>query len=128
MDWVTVKLRGRAAIGRWTVSIAALVAAGLPGAASAETLRDALVQAYGGNPTLTGERARLRATDEDVQIERAAGLPRLDVDSEYDEFIKRSANSFTCASLLRTSARSARIPRASRSRCATSCARTPTSC
>ncbi len=39
------------------------------------TLRDALVQAYNTNPDLAGERANLRATDENVPIARAAGLP-----------------------------------------------------
>jgi outer membrane protein len=43
------------------------LAAGLePGAASAQTLQDALVQAYQSNPQLQSERANLRATDEDV--------------------------------------------------------------
>ncbi len=95
MDWVTVKLRGGAAIGRWTVSIAALIAVGLPSLASADTLRDALAQTYASNPTLTGERARLRATDEDVGIARAPGLPDLTGEGFYRRFVKRSANSFT---------------------------------
>lgn len=38
----------------------------LSGSASAESLRDALSSAYRYNPTLDAERARLRATDEDV--------------------------------------------------------------
>ena len=92
---MTLKQRGASAIGRLTVSIAALIAAGLPAAASADTLRDALVQAYGTNPTLTGARAQQRATDEDVQIQRAAGLPSATVTPSYDEFLKRSANDFT---------------------------------
>jgi outer membrane protein len=92
---VTVKLKGGAAIGRWTVSIVALVAAGLPTAASADTLRDALAQTYASNPNLTGERARLRATDEDVGIARAPGLPDVSAEGSYNRFIKRSANSFT---------------------------------
>ncbi|GGF13538.1 type I secretion protein TolC [Aliidongia dinghuensis] len=50
------------------VSIVALgVAAGLqPGHAAAQTLQDALVQAYQSNPQLLAERANLRATDEGV--------------------------------------------------------------
>lgn len=36
------------------------------GPGSATSLRDALVQAYGNNPTILAERARLRATDEGV--------------------------------------------------------------
>jgi len=39
------------------------------------TLRDALVSAYNTNPDLAAERANLRATDENVPIARAAGLP-----------------------------------------------------
>jgi outer membrane protein len=44
-------------------------------AAQATTLQDALVATYNGNPTLTGQRASLRATDEDVALARAAGRP-----------------------------------------------------
>ena len=43
--------------------------------ASAETLREALVKAYQTNPTVTGARAGQRATDENVPIARARGLP-----------------------------------------------------
>lgn len=67
---------GRGAAGRKTrtvwlggVSVAALAAAlslGVSTQASAETLRDALAAAYHYNPKLDAERARLRATDEDV--------------------------------------------------------------
>jgi outer membrane protein len=39
------------------------------------TLRDALVQAYGTNPDLAGERANQRANDENVPIARSQGLP-----------------------------------------------------
>ena len=41
------------------------------------TLRQAMVEAYNTNPDLAGERANLRATDENVPIARAAGLPGL---------------------------------------------------
>ena len=43
-----------------------LAAGFLPGAAHAQTLQDALVQAYRNNPQLQAERANLRATDENV--------------------------------------------------------------
>ncbi len=49
----------------------------LTGAASAETLREAMVRAYQTNPTITGQRAAQRATDENVPIARASGLPSL---------------------------------------------------
>lgn len=45
--------------------------------ASAETLREALLKAYRTNPTITGQRAALRATDEGVPIARAAGIPSI---------------------------------------------------
>ncbi len=95
MTRLTFNPKGVSAIGRWTVSIAAMIAAGLPAAASADTLRDALAQTYASNPTLTGARAGLRATDEEVGIARAPGLPDLKVDGNYYRFVKRSANSFT---------------------------------
>lgn len=45
--------------------------------AHGDTLRDALVRTYSGNPTLTGARARLRAIDEGVSIARSSGRPQL---------------------------------------------------
>lgn len=68
---------------------------GLSAAASADTLREALTQAYASNPTLTGARAGLRATDEDVAIAKAQGLPDVSATTSYRKFVKRSANSFT---------------------------------
>src|SRR5690242_21325532 len=56
---------------------ASLLAALLAGTASAETLREALVSAYNTNPTLTGERETLKATDANVAIARAAGRPQV---------------------------------------------------
>jgi len=62
--------------------------------AGADTLRGALVKAYMTNPTLTGQRATLRATDENVPIARAAGLPTANLTGDYTEFVVTSANSF----------------------------------
>ena len=56
---------------------ASLVAALLAGTASADTLRDALVSTYRSNPTITGQRETLRATDANVAIARAAGRPQV---------------------------------------------------
>lgn len=81
-------------LGRWSLPAAALTAA-LAQPATADTLREALVQVYASNPTLTGARAGLRATDEDVNIARAQGLPDLSANAQYNRFVKRSANSFT---------------------------------
>ncbi len=68
---------------------------GFPAAASADSLREALTQAYASNPILTGARAGLRATDEDVAIAKAQGLPDVSATTSYRKFVKRSANSFT---------------------------------
>jgi outer membrane protein len=56
---------------------ASLVAALMAGTASADTLRDALVSAYNTNPTLTGQRETLKATDATVAIAKAAGRPQV---------------------------------------------------
>ncbi|QUL37259.1 TolC family outer membrane protein [Erythrobacter sp. JK5] len=63
--------------------------------AQADTLREALVHAYNTNPTLQGARANQRATDEEVPINRAQGLPSVDVVANHIEFLKVSPNSFT---------------------------------
>jgi outer membrane protein len=60
----------------------------------ADTLREALVKAYTTNPILTGQRATLRATDENVPIARASGLPSANVTGDYTEFVVTAANSF----------------------------------
>jgi outer membrane protein len=54
-----------------------LVAALMAGTASADNLREALVSAYQTNPTLTGQRESLKATDANVAIARAAGRPQI---------------------------------------------------
>ena len=51
---------------RCLVAPAVLAAAIFAGPVSATTLQDALALAYGNNPTILAERARLRATDEGV--------------------------------------------------------------
>jgi outer membrane protein len=65
------------------------------GTAQADTLREALVAAYTTNPTLTGARAPLRATDEGVPIARAQGLPSAQVVATHNEFVQRSTINFT---------------------------------
>lgn len=72
---------------------AAIIAGSAP--AAAETLREAFQRVYAANPTITGARAGLRATDEEVVIARAAGLPSIDANGTYNEFVRRSSNSFT---------------------------------
>lgn len=61
----------------------------------AETLREALVAVYNTNPTLEGARANQRATDENVPIQRAPGLPSLNATATHIEFLRQSTNSFT---------------------------------
>jgi outer membrane protein len=56
---------------------ASLMAALMAGTASADTLREALASTYATNPTLTGQREALRATDATVAIAKAAGRPQI---------------------------------------------------
>ena len=62
--------------------------------AAAETLREALAKAYQTNPTLTGARSQLRATDEGVPIARASGLPSITAGGNYTENVLNSSNTF----------------------------------
>lgn len=66
--------------------------------ASADTLRDALLQAYETNPTLNAARAGQRANDENVAITLADGRPSLNATGFYNENVRTSANSFTAPS------------------------------
>ena len=72
------------------VAVALLASAAFPGVASAGTLREALEKAYRENPTLTGARAELRATDETDPIARSRGLPALAATGQYSEFVQPS--------------------------------------
>ena len=78
-------------IRRLLVSVALIYSAA---PVQAETLREALAKAYKTNPTLTGQRATQRATDENVPIARAAGLPSANVTGDYTEFVVNAANNF----------------------------------
>ncbi len=62
--------------------------------AAADTLHDALAQAYENNPTLTAARAGQRAVDENVPISRADGLPNVSGNLGYNEAFLQSSNSF----------------------------------
>src|SRR3546814_940829 len=77
---------------KWSFVAFPLVAAG---PAHGETLRQALIYAYRTNPSLTAARAGLRATDEGVPIAKAAARPTLSATPDYQEFVLRSANSFS---------------------------------
>jgi outer membrane protein len=80
---------------RWAgcASLLALVATAT--GAQADTLNEALVAAYNTNPTLESARAGQRATDEGVAIQRAQGLPSVNITATETEFLRQSANSFT---------------------------------
>lgn len=69
--------------------------AGVPAAAHAETLREALVGAYNTNPNLQAARAQQRATDENVPIQKSQGLPNASATAQHIEFLRNSPNSFT---------------------------------
>src|SRR3954452_15234002 len=69
---------------------ASLGAALLAGTASADTLRDALVSAYNTNPTLTGQRETLKATDANVAIAKAAGRPQVSGTAAINRDLSRS--------------------------------------
>jgi len=59
----------------------------VPAPALADTLKDALLGAYQTNPTLQAARAGQRATDEDVPINRAQGLPSVSASGSYTEVL-----------------------------------------
>lgn len=67
-----------------------LIAALMAGAASADTLREALVSAYQTNPTLTGQRENLKATDTTVDIAKAAGRPQVSADVGLNRTLNHS--------------------------------------
>jgi outer membrane protein len=67
-----------------------LVAALMAGAASADTLREALISAYHTNPTLTAQRETLRATDANVAIAKAAGRPQVSATVGLNRDLARS--------------------------------------
>jgi len=88
-------------VKRWPASLrlagsaSLLTLAALAAPAHADNLREALAAAYNTNPTLEAARANQRATDENVPIQRAQGLPSVAVTATHIEFIRQSANAFT---------------------------------
>lgn len=71
----------------WLAGSAMALMAAVP--AGAETLQGALAKAYENNPTLTAARAGQRANDENVPIQKAAGLPSASAQMGYEERILR---------------------------------------
>jgi outer membrane protein len=75
----------------WTGLLIGVALSAAPGIAGAETLREAMVAAYGNNPDLASARATQRATDETVPIARAPGLPSLQGSVDYTRTIEKIA-------------------------------------
>ncbi len=61
--------------------------------ACAETLKDALAKAYKTNPTLTAQRANVRAIDENVPIAKAAGRPGVNLTGGFNQQVLRGPGS-----------------------------------
>ena len=61
---------------------------------AAETLREALLSAYKGNPTITAQRAAQRATDENVPIARSQGLPAVNANGGVTDNVVQANNNF----------------------------------
>ncbi len=80
-------------VGRVVVGASCLAIA-FASPASADTLQEALTQAYLDNPTLEAARATLRATDENVPIERASGLPDLSSTVSVTEALIQNSTNF----------------------------------
>ncbi|HEY9553103.1 TolC family outer membrane protein [Allosphingosinicella sp.] len=62
----------------------------VPDQADTETLREALVQTYRTNPTLTGQRAQVRTLDEDVAIAKAQGRPQISATAGVNQDLTRT--------------------------------------
>ncbi|MEL7739364.1 TolC family outer membrane protein [Citromicrobium bathyomarinum] len=62
--------------------------------AYADTLNEALAEAYRSNPTLQAARAQLRATDENVAIEKADGRPSVTGSAALTEVLIQNSTSF----------------------------------
>lgn len=60
--------------------------------AHADTLKEALTKAYSDNPRLEAARATLRATDENVVIERSEALPSASATANYTEYLYDSSD------------------------------------
>lgn len=83
-----------ARIGSGLALLASAAFALLSAPVRADTLKEALTEAYKTNPTLLAARANQRATDENVPIDKASGLPSLSASSQYSEYLKQSSSSF----------------------------------
>ena len=87
-------MRHAARTGRH-LAAAILLCTSLAVPAQADSLREALVDAYKTSPALQAARADQRAIDEEVPIQRAPGLPNISATANHIEFLRTSPNSFT---------------------------------
>ena len=72
-------------------ALAATLAAGLAGTASAESLADAIILAYQTNPTLQAQRANQRATDETYVQARAGYRPTANIQASGNWYWQKYA-------------------------------------
>ncbi len=68
----------------------AAASCGLPGLASAETMREALVKTYQNNPNLAAARAGQKAIDENVPLAKSQGHANANATGSYSENFPRS--------------------------------------
>ena len=90
------------------ISLIALCVATAP--AGAATLRDALVNAYNTNPTLTGSRAGVRVVDEGVAIAKAGARPTLGGNGGYTENVQTTSGLTSAAGRQLSAGLSATLP------------------
>lgn len=89
--------------------LAAAVLTAVAAPARGETLREAMVAAYGHNPTLEAERARLRAIDEEVARAKAGRRPNISATGDVgirDQEVDTDAGASVGASGLDSATRS----------------------
>lgn len=103
-------MRGGRVVKQSLLGGIAAVLIALPAAAPADTLREALQQAYQYNPTLNAARAGQRANDENVPLALANGRPNLNGTATYTEAVRRSPNSFTSPSRIGQAQLSLEVP------------------
>ena len=89
-------------------SVLALALGSVP--AHADTLQEALTDAYVNNPTLEAARANQRANDENVQIQRAQGLPSVTGSANYTEVLRQNNTNFFNPSRILTAGADLGVP------------------
>ena len=68
---------------RWLSTVSVLALLWTADAALADTLNSALAEAYQNSPSLNAERARLRATDEELAKAQSGYRPSIDINGDY---------------------------------------------